>query len=72
MSLKDYNWLYILPFLSLSLSLSVFHLGLDAGQTRRRSHKHLQCTAAHAQLHHGQQSTYASKCKESLREDVKI
>lgn len=41
---------------------SVFHLGVNAGQTRLCARKHLQCAAPHAQLHHGQQPTYASKC----------
>lgn len=40
---------------------SVVHLGFNAGQTWLCTHKHLQRAAPHAQLHHGKQSTYASK-----------
>lgn len=43
------------------LVASVFHLGVHAGPTWLCAHKHLQRAAPHAQLHHGQQPTYASK-----------
>lgn len=45
---------------------SVFHLGLHAGPTGLCAHEHLQRAAPHAQLHHGQQPTYASKAGATL------
>lgn len=38
----------------------LFHIRFHVGQDGHGAHEHVQRTAAHAQLHHGQQPAYAT------------
>lgn len=48
----------------------LFHIRFHVGQDRHGAHEHVQRAAAHAQLHHGQQPAYASKCSATPGHDI--